>query len=79
LAEASFAIVRILQEFPKIEAGSFERPQTQQWQAHSSHHNRGVERKAMERQMMTLVMSAADGCPVSLWREGPTEIISSTE
>ncbi len=51
LMGTSYAVVRILQTFPVIEAGQFERPQSQTWQ---------------ERQKMTLVMSARDGCPIKL-------------
>ena len=68
LIEAAYATVRILQKFPRIEAGSFERPQVQNWHGYSSHHSRAVERTAKERQKMTLVMSLGDGCPIRLWR-----------
>ena len=68
LMEASYAIVRILQTFSKIEAGVFERPQVQSWQGYSSHHTNAVRRISKERQRMTLVMSLGDGCPVRLWR-----------
>lgn len=68
LMEASYATVRILQTFPKIEAGVFERPQIQSWQGYSSHHTNAVNRISNERQKMTLVMSLGDGCPVRLWR-----------
>ena len=68
LTEAGYAIVRILQESPKIEAASFERPQVQRWHGYSSHHNQAVERTAKERQKMTLVMSLGDGCPMRFWR-----------
>ena len=67
LVEASYATVRILQSFSKIEAGAFKRPQFQPWKAFSSHHSRAVHRVAQERQKMTLVMSSGDGCPVRLW------------
>lgn len=68
LMEASYATVRILQTFPRIEAGVFDRPQVQSWQGYSSHHTNAVHRIAKERQKMTLVMSLGDGCPVRLWR-----------
>ena len=68
LMEASYATVRILQTFPKIEAGGFERPQVQSWQGYSSHHTNAVDRISKERQKMTLVMSLGDGCPLRLWR-----------
>lgn len=64
LTETSYAVVRILQTFPVIRAGQFERPQPQAWQAYSSHHRQGIRKEAKERQKMTLVMSARDGCPV---------------
>ncbi|KAL2039296.1 hypothetical protein N7G274_007964 [Stereocaulon virgatum] len=64
LTETSYAVVRILQTFPVIRAGQFYRPQAQTWMGYSSHHSRGVERIAKERQKMTLVMSLRDGCPV---------------
>lgn len=64
LLEASYALVRILQEFPVIKEGSFERSQTQTWLGYSSHHSEAVEKTAKERQRMTLVISAGDGCPV---------------
>lgn len=70
LTEASYATVRILQSFPNIEAGAFERPQSQEWLAYSSHHSQAIKRTANERQKMTLVMSAGDGCPLRLWRSG---------
>lgn len=68
LVEASYTTVRILQSFPRIEAGSFERSQIQSWHAFSSHHSNAVERTAKERQKMTLVMSSGDGCPTRVWR-----------
>lgn len=64
LTETSYAVVRILQTFPVIRAGQFDRPQVQAWTGYSSHHSRGVQKLAKERQKMTLVMSARDGCPV---------------
>lgn len=66
LTETSYAVVRILQTFPVIRAGQFSRPQSQEWLGYSSHHNQGVPKVAKERQRMTLVMSAKDGCPVEL-------------
>lgn len=66
LTETSYAIVRILQTFPVIRAGQFHRPQSQEWLGYSSHHKQGVPKIAKERQKMTLVMSARDGCPVEL-------------
>lgn len=66
LTETSYAVVRILQTFPVIKAGQFERPPTQAWQAYSSHHSEGIWKEAKERQKMTLVMSARDGCPVEI-------------
>ena len=68
LTEAAYATVRLLQAFPRIEAGSFERPQAQKWQGYSAHHSRPVERETSERQKMTLVMSLGDGCPIRFWR-----------
>ena len=68
LMEASYATVRILQTFSRIEAGGFERPQVQSWQGYSSHHTNSVDRISKERQKMTLVMSLGDGCPLRLWR-----------
>ena len=68
LTEAAYATVRILQTFPKIEAGSFDRPQAQKWQGYSSHQGRREERMTSERQKMTLVMSLGDGCPVRFWK-----------
>ncbi|KAG6991125.1 cytochrome P450 [Physcia stellaris] len=68
LMEASYATVRILQTFSRIEAGVFERPQIQSWQGYSSHYTNAVSRISKERQKMTLVMSLGDGCPVRLWR-----------
>ena len=68
LVEASYAIVRILQTFPRLEPGTFERAQTQDWLGFSSHHRIPVPKTACERQKMTLVMSLADGCLVKLWR-----------
>lgn len=70
LTEASYATARILQSFPKIQAGGFERPQAQDWLAYSSHHSQGLKRTATERQKMTIVMSSGDGCPLRLWRSG---------
>lgn len=64
LIEASYAIVRILQRFPVITAAPFERPQKQPWLGFSSHQSQPVEKMSKERQRMTLVMSASDGCPV---------------
>ncbi len=66
LMETSYAVVRILQTFSVIEAGQFERPQSQTWHAYSSHHSQGIQKVAKERQKMTLVMSARDGCPIKL-------------
>ena len=66
LTETSYAVVRILQTFPIIRAGQFNRPQSQEWLGYSSHHKQGVTKIAKERQKMTLVMSAKDGCPVEL-------------
>lgn len=57
-------LVRILQEFPMIKEDTFGRPQTQTWLGYSSHHSKGVEKTSKERQRMTLVISAGDGCPV---------------
>ena len=68
LTEASYAVVRILQTFSVIEAGQFERPQAQEWLAYSSHSSQGLKRVAKERQKMTLVTSAKDGCPVQFER-----------
>ncbi|KAF6226498.1 hypothetical protein HO133_009364 [Letharia lupina] len=68
LTETSYAVVRILQTFSVIEAGPFERPQAQEWLAYSSHSSQGLKRVAKERQKMTLVMSAKDGCPVHFER-----------
>ena len=70
LTEASYTTVRLLQRFPRIEAGTFDRAQSQHWQAFSSHYSQAVERTATERQKMTLVMSLGDGCPVRLWTTG---------
>ena len=64
LTETSYAVVRILQTFPSISPGQSERPQSQAWLGYSSHHTQAVEKVAKERQKMTLVMSARDGCPV---------------
>ena len=66
LTETSYAVVRILQTFPVIRAGQFSRPQSQEWLGYSSHHKQGIPKVAKERQKMTLVMSAKDGCPVEL-------------
>lgn len=68
LTEASYAVVRILQTFPNIEAGQFKRPQSQTWLGYSSHHSHGIQKEAKERQKMTLVMSLTDGCPVRFER-----------
>lgn len=68
LTETSYAVVRILQTFSVIKAGPFERPQAQEWLAYSSHSRQGLKRVAKERQKMTLVMSAKDGCPVHFER-----------
>ena len=68
LMEASYATVRILQTFPRLQSGTFERPQAQDWFGYSSHHSNPVKRTARERQRMTLVMSLGDGCPVKVWR-----------
>ncbi len=68
LTETSYAIVRILQTFSVIKAGQFERPQAQEWLAYSSHSSQGLKRIAKERQKMTLVMSAKDGCPLHIER-----------
>lgn len=68
LTETSYAVVRILQTFSVIKAGPFERPQAQEWLAYSSHSRQGIKRVAKERQKMTLVMSAKDGCPVQFER-----------
>lgn len=67
LTEAAYATVRILQRYPRIEAGSFERPQVQKWKGYSSHRGRAIDRIANERQKMTLVMSLGDGCPIRCW------------
>lgn len=64
LVETSYALVRILQEFPTIKEGSFERSQTQSWLGYSSHYSKVIEKTTKERQRMTLVISAGDGCPV---------------
>lgn len=64
LTEAGYAVVRVLQEFPAIKQGSFDRPQTQDWLGYSSHQIDGIKRSSKERQRMTLVMSAGDGCPI---------------
>ncbi|MCJ1479378.1 hypothetical protein MMC13_008063 [Lambiella insularis] len=64
LTEASYAIVRILQRFPEIRAAPFEMSQKQSWLGYSSHRSQGIEKISKERQRMTLVMSATDGCPV---------------
>lgn len=66
LIEASYAVVRILQTFPKIEAAPFERPQAQSWLGFSSHQSKGIKMESKERQKMTLVMSPGDGCPVRM-------------
>lgn len=68
LTEASYTTVRVLQSFSKIEAGSFERIQTQDWFGYSSHHTYPVQRTTLNRQKMTLVMSMGDGCPVRFWQ-----------
>ena len=64
LTETAYAVVRILQTFPSIRPGQFERPQSQAWLEYLSHQSQGVQKTAKERQKMTLVMSAKDGCPV---------------
>ncbi|KAL6713829.1 hypothetical protein ACLMJK_008323 [Lecanora helva] len=66
LTETSYAVVRILQSFPNIKLGRFQRPQSQTWLGYSSHRNEGVQREAKERQKMTLAMSLTDGCPVQV-------------
>ena len=66
LTEASYTVVRILQAFPKIKAAPFERQQIQTWTGYLSHQAEGIKRVSRERQKMTLVMSAGDGCPVQL-------------
>ena len=68
LGETSYAVVRILQTFSVMQAGQCERPQAQEWLAYSSHSSQGIRRLAKERQKMTLVMSAKDGCPVHFER-----------
>ena len=68
LTETSSAVIRILQTFSVIEAGEFERPQAQEWLAYSSHSSQGLERVAKERQKMTMIISAKDGCPVRFGR-----------
>ena len=68
LMEASYATVRILQTFPRIEAASLDRSPEQEWLGYSSHHTRPIKMRSLERQKMTLVMSLADGCQVRLWR-----------
>ena len=64
LTEASYAVVRILQTFPHIEAGEFGRPQSQPWLGYSSHNSKPIRKVAKHRQKMTLVLSAKDGCPI---------------
>ncbi|MCJ1388136.1 hypothetical protein MMC18_000981 [Xylographa bjoerkii] len=64
LTEASYAVVRILQRFPMINAAPFVRSQEQSWLGYSSHKTEGIERLSRERQKMTLVMSAGDGLSV---------------
>ena len=64
---ASYTLVRVLQTFPNIAPGSFARPQVQEWLGWSSHHDEADRRSAKERQKMTLVMSAGDGCPIKFW------------
>ena len=66
LTEASYAVVRILQTFPRISPAQYKRPQSQTWLGYSSHHSHPVRREAKERQKMTLVMSLTDGCPVQI-------------
>lgn len=68
LVEASYATVRILQHFPRMETGAVKSPRVQPWLAYSSHHSQALERTANERQKMTLVMSIGDGCPMKFWR-----------
>ena len=66
LTEASYTVVRILQAFSTIQAAPFERQQSQSWIGYSSHQVQGIKRVSRERQKMTLVISAGDGCPVQL-------------
>ena len=68
LMEASYAVIRILQAFSRVEAAPYDDEQTQAWDGWSSHHGRPCPRTATDRQKMTLVMSLADGCPVFLRR-----------
>ncbi|MCJ1243115.1 hypothetical protein MMC30_000312 [Trapelia coarctata] len=66
LTEASYTVVRILQAFPALKAAPFERQQSQDWIGYSSHQAQGIKKVSRERQKMTLVISAGDGCPVQL-------------
>ena len=49
--EASYAIIRILQTFPTMELPMDEK----------------IEPIGSERQLLTLVLSPADGCRIKLW------------
>lgn len=66
LTEASYTVVRILRAFSTVKAAPFERQQTQTWTGYSSHQAEGIKKVSRERQKMTLVISAGDGCPVHL-------------
>lgn len=68
LIEASYTVVRILQKYPRLEPGIYERPQKRKWTGWSTHQAEGIEKVAEERQKMTLVLSLGDGCRITFGR-----------
>ncbi|KAI9927423.1 hypothetical protein MW887_003036 [Aspergillus wentii] len=64
LIEASCAVIRILQRYPKVEL-AMEVPR-RDWVGWSSHKTEGCPMTAYERQKMTLVLSLKEGCWVKL-------------
>lgn len=66
MVEASCTIIRILQQYPKVNL-AMEVPE-RDWVGWSSYTAKGSPKKAYERQKMTLVLSLKEGCWVRLSR-----------
>lgn len=75
LVEVSYAIVRILQKFPRMKPGALGNPQVQPWLAYSSHHSQSLKRTAKERQKATLTLSLGDGYTTQC---SPSEEVATT-
>lgn len=64
LAQLSYTIVRILQKFPTLRPAPGQKSLQRKWLGYSSYHKTPTEQVSGARQMLTLVVSPADGLPM---------------